>query len=359
MAKKVIGGTTYLIAINCNEAWAPQDTFLGGRAFTVTQTGSGPLNGSYAFAFSYVLPDGETALSSTTSSFSSFTAQNAQLVGFPVTGNPRIPLGTTAMNVYGMKSGGTDFQLIAQRTDFSTNTYTVTTDVASWTTVAPVTPGVPVTVSASAGPGVTGDYYVTWRWILKNGGSIYGTNSRSGLSPASASVSPSNQTIHISGLPASWPTWVAGIDVCTMKRGTNVLTATPGSGGSLPNGTYYYVVEAWNHGTVLGLTTEASAVSGSGNVALSWPAFTGANCYRIYRGTAPGKEYALFVIVSTSFTDNQAAYSGGGFGAGVAPGQTPYVIAPRHLDAKPFPERDGGYCRRSPCDVVDLQGHLR
>ncbi|MFL5242206.1 MAG: fibronectin type III domain-containing protein [Gemmataceae bacterium] len=85
--------------------------------------------------------------------------------------------------------------------------------------------------------------------------------------------------------------------------------------------TYYYEVSAVNAGGQSALSSEVSATpqvpapgapasvaakAGNGQVALSWPASSGAGSYNIYRSTTPGAEGSvpyLTGLTSTSFTD--------------------------------------------------------
>jgi fibronectin-binding autotransporter adhesin len=102
----------------------------------------------------------------------------------------------------------------------------------------------------------------------------------------------------------------------TLASGRNfsIEIATPGaptltpstSGGSMADGTYYYVIVAADSGgsvTVKG--TEASTTitggGGSGSVALSWSAITGAATYRIYRSTTSGT-YTTPALIATGLT---------------------------------------------------------
>lgn len=100
-------------------------------------------------------------------------------------------------------------------------------------------------------------------------------------------------------------------------------TVTPSaSGGSMADGTYYYVITAvtGNGGTTeRGTESAAATVSGgggSGSVALSWsaPAGGGADSYNIYRTTTSGTYGATTFITNTtatSYTDTANAPTSG------------------------------------------------
>jgi hypothetical protein len=87
------------------------------------------------------------------------------------------------------------------------------------------------------------------------------------------------------------------------------VSANPGTGGSLPAGTYSYRIVA-----VLRTAQESMAysarsaevvtsVGSSGKVVLAWTPVPNAQSYRIYRGTAAGQQDRYFSSTSASFTD--------------------------------------------------------
>jgi hypothetical protein len=89
------------------------------------------------------------------------------------------------------------------------------------------------------------------------------------------------------------------------------VKASAGSGGSLAAGTHYFkVVAVMVTGTrtaVSAPSAEVSATVGSsGAVTLSWSGVSGADRYRVYRGTAAGRQTVYLETTSTSFV-----YKGG------------------------------------------------
>lgn len=95
-------------------------------------------------------------------------------------------------------------------------------------------------------------------------------------------------------------------------------TGTPGSdAGSVADGTYYYVVVAVDETGETLKGTESSAVvvaSPNNQVALTWPAVTGATGYKVYRTTTSGT-YTTPSLVGTvetnSLTDTLATPTSG------------------------------------------------
>ena len=76
------------------------------------------------------------------------------------------------------------------------------------------------------------------------------------------------------------------------------LTASPGSGGTLAAGTYYYKVTALDgaDGETTASNEISATVSASGKVTLTWNFVPNAQSYNIYRGTAPGTESLLSAV---------------------------------------------------------------
>jgi hypothetical protein len=98
-------------------------------------------------------------------------------------------------------------------------------------------------------------------------------------------------------------------------------TGVPGSGGSMVNGTYYYVITAIDPVggySVKGTQSAAQTVTTgpTGSVALTWTAVNGAASYKIYRTTTTGSyvtpSYIAQVTAPTvTYTDVAAAPSAG------------------------------------------------
>src|SRR6185312_1591312 len=95
------------------------------------------------------------------------------------------------------------------------------------------------------------------------------------------------QKIHAGATNVSSATGDAG----NVKFSPDPPTGTPSTvGGSLADGTYYYVVTATFAGAGQSLPSGETKVDvtggGSGRVFLSWAAVDGATGYKVYRGTA-------------------------------------------------------------------------
>lgn len=86
-------------------------------------------------------------------------------------------------------------------------------------------------------------------------------------------------------------------------------TLTASTTGTLPTGTYFYKVTAFGSTGIESAASAAASVSvtgPTGSVAVSWPAVTGAIAYRVYRGTASGKQNSFYVTTTTSLLDTGA-----------------------------------------------------
>ncbi len=103
-----------------------------------------------------------------------------------------------------------------------------------------------------------------------------------------------------------------------VSMGVPTLNASVGSatGGTLPAGTYYYVVTALSkYGQIsddqTGETSRSNEVTvtttgSTSSVSLSWNALNGADGYNVYRSTSSGAETFLATVTGTTFTDTGA-----------------------------------------------------
>jgi hypothetical protein len=94
------------------------------------------------------------------------------------------------------------------------------------------------------------------------------------------------------------------------------LTASAGSAGSLAAGTHYFkvaAVMATGGATVYsGPSTEVAVTTGSGgSVAISWSAVSGADSYRVYRGSSSNGQAVYTSVTGTSMTYTGAGESSG------------------------------------------------
>ncbi len=125
------------------------------------------------------------------------------------------------------------------------------------------------------------------------------------------------------GVPLSTPIATDFVSNGALTQGMEIPTAPTGtpsaSGGSIPDGTYYYIITALNGSgeTVQGIESNSQTVSGgsgNGSVALTWTAVPGASSYKIYRTTV-SMTYTDPSLVGTSstnsFTDTVASPSTG------------------------------------------------
>jgi hypothetical protein len=103
--------------------------------------------------------------------------------------------------------------------------------------------------------------------------------------------------------------------VCTSRTTPSAPSGLAGTasttGGTIPAGTYYYVVTAMvpNGETVASNEISKTTTGSTSSVALTWnaPSGSGSTGYRVYRGTSTGAEHSLVAVISrgtqTSFTD--------------------------------------------------------
>ena len=112
---------------------------------------------------------------------------------------------------------------------------------------------------------------------------------------------------------------IRGNHIYKDPRWLNAVLNTPGTpaasartGGVLAAGTHYFkVVAAMSTGGDIILSApspeKAVTVAASGAAALSWPAVTGADKYRIYRGASPGGQSRYLESTTTSITYSGAS----------------------------------------------------
>src|SRR3954469_9803391 len=131
-----------------------------------------------------------------------------------------------------------------------------------------------------------------------------------GSDPKTANLVPSDITIRQNHFykPLAWKVSV----LATPSR----LAGSSGGSGSLAAGTYYFKVVAemaTGGASVLSAPSAEVAVTtgASGSVTLSWGAVTGADSYRVYRGTAANGETVYRTVTGTSVT-----YTGTGESSG-------------------------------------------
>ncbi|HEX3082592.1 MAG TPA: hypothetical protein VHQ86_05045, partial [Candidatus Saccharimonadia bacterium] len=156
------------------------------------------------------------------------------------------------------------------------------------------TPGAMAAPTAPGGTGVTCGTGCTYKvtFVTANGETTVGT--------ASASVSATNKTINLTGIP----TGASG----TIAR--NIYRATNGGG-------YLLCLSVNDNSTTTASDSVTTCAGGppatntartnTNNVTVTFTAVTGATSYRIYRGTTPGGETAYQTTASSPFTDTGAA----------------------------------------------------
>lgn len=103
------------------------------------------------------------------------------------------------------------------------------------------------------------------------------------------------------------------INNAVLAAPSSLAVTGSGTGGTLPAGTYYWVITALtaNGETVRSSEVSAALTGGTSSAAFTWSALTGATGYRIYRGTSVGGEAYLAGYIpsgsTTSFTDTGAS----------------------------------------------------
>ena len=102
----------------------------------------------------------------------------------------------------------------------------------------------------------------------------------------------------------------------TVGIGAPVITlGTAASGGTFAAGTYFWKLTATNTGgETLGSNELTATLTASQKQPIDWTAVTGANGYRLYRGTAAGAEDVLVAVIdggsTVTYTDLGAAGTG-------------------------------------------------
>ena len=131
-----------------------------------------------------------------------------------------------------------------------------------------------------------------------------------GSDPKTTNLVPSDITIRHNYFfkPLSWRNAV----LATPSR----VTTSAGSSGRLAAATHYFkVVAVMSTGgatVVSGPSTEVAVTTGSnGSVAMSWSAVSGADSYRVYRGTRSGSQSVYLSTTGTSLTYTGSSESSG------------------------------------------------
>jgi hypothetical protein len=145
-----------------------------------------------------------------------------------------------------------------------------------------------------------------------------------GADPKTPNLVPSNITIRQNYFykPLAWRNAALGAP--------SRLTTSAGSSGSLAAGTHYFKVAAImsTGGATLysAPSTEVAVTTGShGSVAISWPAVSGADSYRVYRGSSSNGQSVYMSVTGTSLT-----YTGSGESSG-APKSASRWVAYKHM----------------------------
>ncbi|MEQ4520452.1 phage major capsid protein [Pseudarthrobacter sp. B907] len=90
----------------------------------------------------------------------------------------------------------------------------------------------------------------------------------------------------------------------TVALGTPVITlGTAAAGGSFAAGTYYWKLTATNSaGETVGSNELTATLTANQQQPINWTQITGANGYRLYRGTAAGAENVLVKVITSGAT---------------------------------------------------------
>uniref|UniRef100_A0A6M3IDA1 Uncharacterized protein n=1 Tax=viral metagenome TaxID=1070528 RepID=A0A6M3IDA1_9ZZZZ len=141
-------------------------------------------------------------------------------------------------------------------------------------------------------------------------------------------------------LDSIFPGWMQFTPTAPLETPAAATGTAATSGGSMADGTYYYVITAVNsYGeTVAGTESDGVEISGgagAGKITLSWTAISGATSYKIYRSTTSGT-YATPALMGTAttgaYTDTALAASTGAppTGSSSLTGVDYVVIDPRN-----------------------------
>jgi hypothetical protein len=160
--------------------------------------------------------------------------------------------------------------------------------------------GVGFDTQAIAGYNGPGPYVVNNNYLEGAGENII----IGGASPTIPNLIPSDMEFRRNHMtkPLSWQS--------PILPAPSGMSASPGSGGSLPAGTYSYRVTAamktaqdsWAYSP---RSTEVVATVGnSGRVSVSWTPVPNATAYRVYRGTSAGQQDRYFAVTGASYIDS-------------------------------------------------------
>lgn len=206
-----------------------------------------------------------------------------------------------------------------------------------------------IALSWSAVQGATG--YRIYKGSTSGGQDLYHvspTNSFNYDSDAGADPGtvPTVTTAYVNKVSASGSSWVTGgnfgigttvpQEELTLASGSNSITemaiptgvtAAVISGGSLPVGTHYFRIVAFDGvGTTAGSAEVSGVVSSSTNdrIQLTWSPVLGAVKYRVYGGTTPGGESVYYETTNTTF-DYDSHSNPGAVSGTVPPATTAYI----------------------------------
>lgn len=218
-----------------------------------------------------------------TNTANSAPANNSGLTGiFATVYNPSSNIGT------GMLSPGTYYYLVSD----GTNTAEVSATITTLGQVVVITSGLTFTSNSAQ----------IWRGTSSGAENVLlGTVSNLNTLGSLLQIADTGAT----NASASPP----GSNTTAISAPVQSNTSTSASGGNLAAATYYYEVTATNSSGETTASNEKSQVTtgSTSTVTVSWAAVTGANGYKIYRGTSASGENLLvgqvFSQSTTSFID--------------------------------------------------------